>query len=243
MAALLKHSSSTGSAACARPHHAYLSRSTRAEARARVAATAAGVYVGNLAFVTSDAALHALFGRCGPVERVVMGLNAHTRLPCGFAFVLFRARAAALAAVRFLHGTALDERLIKVELDKGFYEGRQFGRGPSGGQVRDDLRTTYDEVRARARAQRAHAHACRRKRAPAPLSSLSIFLSLSLLRASPSLLPALACARRVALRCWVRNAATDREAHPRICAVGDHRLQCVRINDDLLVIRCAWIAR
>ena len=111
MASLLKHMPS--SALAARPHHAYLARGTRPEARARVAATATGVYVGNLAFVTSDAALHALFSRCGAVDRVIMGLNAQTRLPCGFAFVLFFTRKAALDAVRFLHGTVLDERLIK----------------------------------------------------------------------------------------------------------------------------------
>ena len=114
MASLLKHMPS--SALAARPHHAYLARGTRPEARARVAATATGVYVGNLAFVTSDAALHALFSRCGAVDRVIMGLNAQTRLPCGFAFVLFFTRKAALDAVRFLHGTVLDERLIKGAL-------------------------------------------------------------------------------------------------------------------------------
>jgi RNA recognition motif-containing protein len=42
----------------------------------------------------------------------------------------------ALAAVRYLNGTSLDERPIRVDIDYGFEEGRQFGRGRSGGQVR-----------------------------------------------------------------------------------------------------------
>ena len=55
---------------------------------ARVAATSSTVYVGNLAFVTTDAQILALFGRCGTVERVIMGLNKVTKLPCGFAFIM-----------------------------------------------------------------------------------------------------------------------------------------------------------
>jgi nuclear cap-binding protein subunit 2 len=38
----------------------------------------------------------------------------------------------------------LDERVIRADLDPGFEEGRQYGRGKSGGQVRDELRTEYD---------------------------------------------------------------------------------------------------
>lgn len=38
-------------------------------------------------------------------------------------------------AVHYLNGTLLDERNIRVDFDWGFEEGRQFGRGKSGGQV------------------------------------------------------------------------------------------------------------
>ena len=41
----------------------------------------------------------------------------------------------------------LDERIIRVDWDIGFVEGRQFGRGRSGGQVRDELRTYEDSGR------------------------------------------------------------------------------------------------
>ncbi len=36
----------------------------------------------------------------------------------------------------FLNGTLVDERPIRVDIDWGFVEGRQYGRGRSGGQVR-----------------------------------------------------------------------------------------------------------
>lgn len=38
-------------------------------------------------------------------------------------------------AITCLDGTALDERIIKVGIDPGFKQGRQYGRGMSGGQV------------------------------------------------------------------------------------------------------------
>lgn len=45
-------------------------------------------------------------------------------------------RCDAEAAVRYLNGTVLDDRAIRVDHDWGFVEGRQWGRGRSGGQVR-----------------------------------------------------------------------------------------------------------
>lgn len=37
---------------------------------------------------------------------------------------------------QYINGTMLDDRPIRVDFDWGFVEGRQFGRGRSGGQVR-----------------------------------------------------------------------------------------------------------
>lgn len=42
----------------------------------------------------------------------------------------------ALACKRYFDGMKLDERYIRVDLDPGFREGRQFGRGRRGGQVK-----------------------------------------------------------------------------------------------------------
>lgn len=45
-------------------------------------------------------------------------------------------RAGAENAMRFINGTRLDDRIIRTDWDAGFKEGRQYGRGKSGGQVR-----------------------------------------------------------------------------------------------------------
>ena len=37
--------------------------------------------------------------------------------------------------MKFMSGTILDDRPIRVDFDWGFQEGRQWGRGRSGGQV------------------------------------------------------------------------------------------------------------
>ena len=79
------------------------------------------------------------------------------RTPCGFCFVEYYTHAEALACLRYISGTKLDERIIRCDLDLGYREGRQFGRGKSGGQVRDEHRQDYDPGRGGwgAQAQRA----------------------------------------------------------------------------------------
>jgi len=40
------------------------------------------------------------------------------------------------SAMRYINGTRLDDRIVRTDWDAGFIEGRQYGRGKSGGQVR-----------------------------------------------------------------------------------------------------------
>jgi len=49
--------------------------------------------------------------------------------------------------MRYISGTKLDERIVRCDLDMGYKEGRQYGRGKSGGQVRDEHRQDYDAGR------------------------------------------------------------------------------------------------
>ncbi|XP_023173633.1 nuclear cap-binding protein subunit 2B [Drosophila novamexicana] len=105
------------------------------------------LYVGNLSFYTTEEQIHELFSRCGDVRIIVMGLDKYKKTPCGFCFVEYYTRAEAEAAMRFVNGTRLDDRLIRVDWDAGFIEGRQYGRGKTGGQVRDEYRTDYDAGR------------------------------------------------------------------------------------------------
>lgn len=41
----------------------------------------------------------------------------------------------------------MDDRIIRTDWDAGFIEGRQYGRGKTGGQVRDEYRTDFDAGR------------------------------------------------------------------------------------------------
>ncbi|RKP12081.1 hypothetical protein BJ684DRAFT_12012 [Piptocephalis cylindrospora] len=105
------------------------------------------LYVGNLSFYTTEEQVYELFSRAGEVKRVVMGLDRMKKTPCGFCFVEYYDRQGAVDAMMFINGTKLDDRTIRTDLDAGFVEGRQFGRGRSGGQVRDEYRQEFDAGR------------------------------------------------------------------------------------------------
>ncbi|MCO5586047.1 hypothetical protein L7F22_039986 [Adiantum nelumboides] len=109
--------------------------------------TSATVYVGNLSFYTTEEQIYDLFTRCGEIKKIIMGLDKNTKTPCGFCFVVFYSREDTEDAVKYVSGTILDERPIRVDFDWGFQDGRQWGRGRSGGQVRDEYRTDYDPGR------------------------------------------------------------------------------------------------
>jgi len=49
--------------------------------------------------------------------------------------------------LKYVGGTKLDERIVRADLDEGFVDGRQYGRGKSGGQVRDEYRDEFDPGR------------------------------------------------------------------------------------------------
>ncbi|KAI7903122.1 uncharacterized protein BX663DRAFT_509628 [Cokeromyces recurvatus] len=106
--------------------------------------TTATLYIGNLSFFTTEEQIYELFAKCGEIKRIIMGLDRNQKTPCGFCFVEYYHRSDALDCMKYINGTKLDERVIRCDLDPGFREGRQFGRGKSGGQVRDEYRTEYD---------------------------------------------------------------------------------------------------
>lgn len=110
----------------------------------RAMARSSTLYIGNLSFFTSEAQIYELFSRVGHVKRVIMGLDRFKKTPCGFCFVEYSTHAEAEACAQFLSETKLDNRVVRCEMDGGFREGRQFGRGLSGGQVRDDRRSKDD---------------------------------------------------------------------------------------------------
>lgn len=82
-----------------------------------------------------------------------MGLDKYKKTPCGFCFVEYYTRADAedclrytvkilllykkmiIQCFRYINGTRLDDRIVRTDWDAGFIEGRQYGRGKTGGQV------------------------------------------------------------------------------------------------------------
>ncbi|XP_040203655.1 nuclear cap-binding protein subunit 2, partial [Rana temporaria] len=105
------------------------------------------LYVGNLSFYTTEEQIHELFSKSGDVKKIVMGLDKMKKTACGFCFVEYYTRADSEHCMRFINGTRLDDRIIRTDWDAGFKEGRQYGRGKSGGQVRDEYREDYDAGR------------------------------------------------------------------------------------------------
>ncbi|KAJ5122734.1 hypothetical protein N7526_009671 [Penicillium atrosanguineum] len=102
------------------------------------------LYVGNLSFYTTEEQIHELFSKLSALSWASIG---STKPPCGFCFVEYYTHQDALDCMKYVGGTKLDERIIRADLDPGFEEGRQYGRGKSGGQVRDEYREEYDPGR------------------------------------------------------------------------------------------------
>ena len=102
--------------------------------------TSTTLYVGNLSFFTLESQLLEFFSSCGYVVNLIMGLNRVKMQPCGFCFVEYSTRQEATLAVNLLNRSVLDGRVIRVDWDYGFEPHRQFGRGRTGGQVRDEVR-------------------------------------------------------------------------------------------------------
>ena len=105
------------------------------------------LYVITRSFYTTEEQVYELFAKCGEIKRLVMGLDRFNKTPCGFCFVEYYTHEDALDCLKYIGGTKLDERIIRTDLDPGFEEGRQYGRGKSGGQVRDEYREDFDEGR------------------------------------------------------------------------------------------------
>jgi nuclear cap-binding protein subunit 2 len=118
------------------------------ESQMKALAKSSTLYIGNMAFSTRSCHVLSHFSQIGPVKSSQMGLDRFLKTPCGFCFVEYYSRKDALQAIATLSATKLDGRIIRVELDAGFQPGRQYGRGATGGQVRDDRRPKSDPARS-----------------------------------------------------------------------------------------------
>jgi RNA recognition motif-containing protein len=72
------------------------------------------LYVGNLSFKTTEAALRDAFGQFGNVTDVYVATDRETGRPRGFAFVTFSTAEESKMAIEKMNGVDLDGRAITV---------------------------------------------------------------------------------------------------------------------------------
>jgi RNA recognition motif-containing protein len=85
------------------------------------------LFVGNLSFGTTQAAIEAAFATAGEVREVALPLDRESGRPRGFAFVTMADAQAAANAISQLNGLELDGRQIRVD------EATERPRGGGGG--------------------------------------------------------------------------------------------------------------
>jgi RNA recognition motif-containing protein len=91
------------------------------------------LYVGNLAYSTSESAIEQAFAAHGTVASVTLISDRDTGRPKGFGFVEMGSAEEAEAAKNALDGTQMDGRTIKVDIAKEREPRRGGGGGYGGG--------------------------------------------------------------------------------------------------------------
>lgn len=98
------------------------------------------LYVGNLSFKVREEKLWGFFTGFGEIKRIITGINRIDLSQCGFCFIEFCYPKISIICFLNINGIRLYNRVLKIDLDEGFTEGRQFGRGKRGGQMMEDPR-------------------------------------------------------------------------------------------------------
>jgi hypothetical protein len=104
--------------------------------------SSATLYVGNVSFFTSEEQIWSLFAKCGVVKTVIMGLDKHKLTPCGFCFVEYHNRKDAERSVKYLNGTKLDDREVRIDEYRSNYDA---GRGGYGVLIKNELETLNEK--------------------------------------------------------------------------------------------------
>ncbi len=76
------------------------------------------LFVGNLAYATTDADLQSMFGQFGDVNSCNVATDRTTGRPRGFAFVEMGSQSQAEAAIKGLNGQDVDGRQISVAISE-----------------------------------------------------------------------------------------------------------------------------
>jgi RNA recognition motif-containing protein len=84
------------------------------------------LYVGNLAYTTTEDELRTLFSDAGDISSVDLIKDRNTGRPKGFAFIEMGTRAEAQTAIEMFNGKALNERQLTVNVARPPKPRRQF---------------------------------------------------------------------------------------------------------------------
>jgi len=79
------------------------------------------------------------FTRIGEIRRIITGINRIDLSQCGFCFIEFCTSNFSVHCFKNLNGVRFYSRFLRIDLDEGFYNGRQFGRGKRGGQLIEEF--------------------------------------------------------------------------------------------------------
>lgn len=96
------------------------------------------IWIGNLNKECPEDKIWGLFSKCGEIKRVIMGINSCNFYQCGFCFIEYYDRDSALKALQF-DKFNFSEKKLNINLDHGFIEGRQYGRGFFGNLQKQDF--------------------------------------------------------------------------------------------------------
>lgn len=100
------------------------------------------LYVGNISFTTTEAAIQDLFAEVGTVQEVALMQDKFTGKSRGFAFVTMGSAEEATRAIEALNGKEFDGRDLTVNEARPREE-RSFGGGGGGGGHRGGGRGGY----------------------------------------------------------------------------------------------------
>lgn len=95
------------------------------------------LYVGNLAYTTSEGDLQTLFAQAGTVVSVAIINDRETGRSKGFAFVEMSSQAEAEKAISMFNGQNYQERPLTVNIARPREERGGFGGGNRGGNFGD----------------------------------------------------------------------------------------------------------
>lgn len=113
------------------------------------ATTPSVLFVGGLAWNTTDNTLRDAFAKFGVVEDAEVKKDRDTNRSRGFGFVTFTSRAAAEKAVAEMNNTELDGRYIRVDFSGQCYPSRRADAGGEDQDLLSSLRTPAPDPVAR----------------------------------------------------------------------------------------------